>query len=294
MKSVLASFKNIALFKVLLNILFAIGIFLVFLSLFGFYSSIRPPKIISGTTPSDFGLEYEQIFFTTADGVRLAGWLIPSRAENAKTIILLHGYPAEKGDILPVLSFLNEKYNLFLFDFRYFGESGGKYSTAGAKETDDLSAAVRFLKSRGIDEVGVWGFSLGGAVALMTAPDHPEIKAVVSDSSYARLDLLVPELYRIPILKYPLAELTRLWGRMFLGINAKEVSPAGSAETLEIPVLIIHSKNDNVIPFKNAVLIQEALKNNPTAEFWFQENLFHGQLDGRYRENIEDFFERNL
>lgn len=282
------------LFKVLLNILFAIGIFLVFLSLFGFYSSIRPPRIVSGTTPKDLGLEYEQVSFTTADGVRLAGWFIPSQVENAKTIILLHGYPAEKGDILPVLSFLNEKYNLFLFDFRYFGESGGKYSTAGAKETEDLSAAVRFLKSRGIDEVGVWGFSLGGAVALMTATDHPEIKAVVSDSSYARLDLMARELYRIPILKYPLAELTRLWGRMFLGINAKDVSPAGSAEKLEIPVLIIHSKNDNVIPFENAVLIQEALKNNPKAEFWFQKNLVHGELGMEYEQRIKDFLERNL
>jgi len=282
------------LFKVLLNILFAIGLFLILLSLLGFYSSIRPPRIVSGTTPKNLGLEYEEISFTTADGVRLAGWFIPSQRENTKTIILLHGYPAEKGDILPALAFLNEKYSLFLFDFRYFGESSGKYSTAGAKETNDLSAAIRFLESRGIDEVGVWGFSLGGAVALMTAQEHPEIKAVVSESSYARLDLMTRELYRIPLLNYSLGELTGLWAKLFLGINVKEVSPAQSAEKLDIPVLVIHSRNDNVIPFKNAILIQEALEDNPKAEFWFQGNLIHGQLGGEYQQRIEDFFERNL
>jgi len=280
--------------KVLLNISLAVGLFLIIFSLWGFYISIRPPKIISGTTPNDLGLEYEQVLFTTSDGLALSGWFIPSQTENDKTIILLHGYPAEKGDILPVLSFLNEEYNLFLFDFRYFGESEGKYSTAGAKETEDLSAAVNFLKSRGVDEVGVWGFSLGGAVALMAAPDHPEIKAIISESSYARLDLLTPELYRIPILKYPLAKLTGLWGKLLLGINAKEVSPAGSAGKLDIPILIIHSRNDNVIPFENAILIQEALKNNPKAEFWFQETLLHGQLGGEYQQRINDFFGRNL
>jgi len=279
---------------VLLNILFAIGVFLIFLSLSGFYSSIKPPKIVSNITPKNLGLEYEEVSFTASDGVRLAGWFIPSQREDAKTVVLLHGYPADKGDILPVLAFLSEKYNLFLFDFRYLGESGGKYSTAGAKERDDFLAAVRFLKSRGIDEVGVWGFSLGGAVALMTAADHPGIKAVISESSYARLDLMTRELYRIPLLNYPLAELTGLWAKLFLGINVRDISPARSAEKLNIPVFIIHSKNDNVIPFKNAILIQESLKNNPSAEFWFQENLVHGELGGEYQQRIENFFERNL
>ena len=118
--------------------------------------------------------------------------------------------------------FLSEKYNLFLFDFRYFGRSGGTYSTAGAKEVEDLNAAVQFLKSRGVQEVGVWGFSMGGAVALMAAPQRPEIKAVASEASYASLNLMALELYRIPILKYPLAYLTSFWAKIFLGIDLKK------------------------------------------------------------------------
>lgn len=282
------------------KVLFLILFFFLLTSLLGFYISIRPPKIISDFTPKEFGLEYEVVSFTTADKLKLVGWFIPIKSseinsrELPKTIILLHGYPADKGDILPALSFLNENYNLLLFDFRYLGQSQGKYSTAGAKEVGDLLAAIHYLKTRGIEEVGVWGFSLGGAVALMTAPQAPEIKAVISESSYANLNLMTLQLYRIPFLKYPLAYLTGFWAKIFLGIDLKKVSPVESAKNLEIPILIVHSKNDEVIPFENALIIQESLKNNPLAEFWFEEKLIHGELGGEYQRRIEDFFERNL
>lgn len=285
----------------LILILLVIVAFLLLTSLWGFYTSIRPPKIVSAITPKELGLAYEQITFRTKDGLTLSGWFVSNENAKAKTIILLHGYPADKGDILSTLAFLREKYNLFLFDFRYFGGSGGTYSTAGAKEVEDLKAAIQYLKTRGIDEVGLWGFSMGGAVALMTAPRSPEIKAVVSEASYASLDSMALELYRIPILKYPLAYLTSLWAKIFLGIDLKKVSPAESAKILAIPVLVIHSKNDEVIPFKNALFIRESLKNNSKAEFWFSAkggSVFggeeHGQFGEEYQKKIEEFFLNNL
>jgi len=273
-----------------------IGIVLLLLtSLWGFYISVKPPKIKSSVTPMDYGMGYESISFTTKDQLILDGWFIPHQdPENAKTIILLHGYPADKGDVLPLTRFLNDKYNLLYFDFRYLGQSEGRYSTAGALEKEDLLTAIRFLRSRGIDEVGAWGFSMGGAVALMAAPEAPEIKAIVSDSAYARLQLMTYGLYRIPVLRYPLGWLTGLWGRVFMGLDIGKVAPAESVKYLDIPILIIHSKEDEVILLKNALLIQESLKNNPKAEFWFQENLIHGQVGRDYQNRILDFFERSL
>jgi len=278
------------------TILLTLVLFFLFTSLWGFYISIRPPKFISTITPRDLGLDFEEVTFVTKEGITLRGWFIPSATEGKTppTIILLHGYPADKGDILPSMTFLNQKFNLFLFDFRYLGKSDGNYTTVGARETKDLKAAIHYLKSRGIEEVGVWGFSLGGAVALMTAPETPEIQAVVSESSYARLDLLAPQLYRIPIIKYPLGYLSGLWAKLFLGINIKEVSPTAAAKNLTIPILIIHSKKDKVIPFSHALLLEEALKNNPKAEFWFQENLGHTEFNIKYKKHISDFFEKNL
>jgi uncharacterized protein len=273
--------------------LFIIVCFFLLTSLWGFYISVKPGKIVSRTTPKDLGLDYEKISFLTEDNVALQGWFI-RHAAAAKTVIALHGYPADKGNILPAIAFLSQRYNLLLFDFRYLGESGGSYSAVGAEETRDLRSAIGYLRSRGVKEVGVWGFSLGAAVALMTAPGSPEIKAVVSESSYARLDLMAPALYAIPVLKYPLAWLTALWARVFLGFNLKDVSPRDSARNLNIPVLIIHSRDDHLISFQHALLLQEALKDNHRAEFWFHENLLHGQLAAEYQKRISDFFEKSL
>jgi len=107
--------------------------FFILLSLAGFLISIRPPRITSNASPADFGLRYEEVSFPTTDGLELKGWYIPNRGDQAKTVILLHGYPADKGDILPVLSFLSAHYNLLLFDFRYLGQSQGRISTIGGE-----------------------------------------------------------------------------------------------------------------------------------------------------------------
>ena len=267
---------------------------LIIISLWGFYSSIRPPKIISSLTPRDLKMNYEDVSFKTADGLTLHGWYIPSAKGTQKTLILLHGYPADKGNILPALAFLHEDFNLLLFDFRYLGRSEGSYSTAGAKEVEDLLAAIQFLKSRGVKEVGVWGFSMGGAVTLMAIEKAPEIRAVISESSYASLADMTFELLPIPLLNYPIAYLVGIWAKLFLGIDVRDASPADRIRNTKIPILLIHSSADAVIPFSHARLLQQALAKNPNAEFWFHEQFAHGQLASDYRTRVRDFFLKHL
>jgi uncharacterized protein len=267
---------------------------LIIISLWGFYSSIRPPKIISSHTPRDLKMNYEDVSFKTADGLTLRGWYIPSAKGTQKTLILLHGYPADKGNILPALAFLHEDFNLLLFDFRYLGSSEGSYSTAGAKEVEDLLAAIQFLKSRGVKEVGVWGFSMGGAVTLMAIEKAPEIRAVISESSYASLADMTFELLPIPLLNYPIAYLVGIWAKLFLGIDVRDASPADRIRNTKIPILLIHSSADAVIPFSHARLLQQALAQNPNAEFWFHEQFAHGQLASDYRTRVRDFFLKHL
>lgn len=279
---------------VILRIVIIASGFLVVASLWGFYISIRPPKIISSVTPENLRLDYEKVRFKTSDGLTLSGWFIPSTPARPKTIILLHGYPADKGNILPALAFLHEDYNLLLFDFRYLGESEGNISTAGANEVRDLLAAIQFLKTRGIGEVGVWGFSMGGAVALMALHQAPEIKAVVSQSSYASLALMTRELFRIPLVRYPLGYLVALWARLILGIDTRAVSPVQAVQNSTTPLLLIHSSSDDVVPFSHALLLQEALKNNPRAEFWHYDGAGHGQLQTEYRQRVADFFRKHI
>jgi len=269
-------------------------LFLLLFSLFEFYLAIRPIRLTSTLTPKNLSLHYEAVSFLTQDKILIKGWFIPSKEPQAKTLILLHGYPADKGDILPAMAFLHPEFNLLLFDFRYCGESGGHYSTVGKNEVLDLLAALKYLHTRDIHEVGVWGFSLGGAVALMTAPQAPAIKAIVAESAYAHLDWLAEEYYSIPLLRYPLIELTRLWAWLFLDYDLKQVSPAKAAEYLKIPIFIIHSRQDQVIPFKHAQALQKALQSNPKAEFLFRDQGAHGQFAPNYQKIIREFFGRNL
>jgi dipeptidyl aminopeptidase/acylaminoacyl peptidase len=278
----------------LFRIVLIVFSFLIIASLWGFYSSIRPPRFLSSLTPRDLKTAYEDVSFRTADGLTLRGWYIPAARTSAKIVILLHGYPADKGDILPALASLHEDFNLLLFDFRYLGESEGNYSTAGAREVEDLLAALRFLKSRGIKEVGVWGFSMGGAVALMAIEKAPEIRAVISESSYASLAQMAFELFRIPLLNYPMAYLVGLWAKLFLGIDLKQVSPVESVRASTIPILLIHSSADAVIPFSHARQLQEALAENANAEFWFNEEFAHGQLGSDYQTRVKSFFHKHL
>jgi dipeptidyl aminopeptidase/acylaminoacyl peptidase len=279
-----------AVFRIVLIVL----AFLIFISAWGFYVSIRPPKIHSSITPRDLRMEYENVSFKTADGLTLRGWHIPAKKPNDQTVILLHGYPADKGNILPPMAFLHDDFNLLLFDFRYLGASEGSYSTAGVKEVEDLLAAIQFLKTRAITEVGVWGFSMGGAVALMAIDKAPEIRAVVAESSYASLAEMALQLFRVPLINYPIAYLISLWAKLILGIDLRDASPAERIRNSAIPILITHSSADDVIPFSQAKSLQQALANNPRAEFWFSEEFAHGQLDANYQSRVRNFFKGNL
>ncbi len=280
--------------KVTIRLVIAAFLFFVFGSLWGLYISVRPPKILSPLTPRDLGLDYEEVSFQTEDGLKLRGWYIPSKKKSLKTLVLLHGYPADKGNILPPTSFLQEDFNLLLFDFRYLGQSEGRYSTAGIDEVKDLLAAIGFLKGRGVQQVGVWGFSMGGAVALMGVKKAPEIRAVVSESSYASLSEMAPRLFRIPGLRNILGYLVEFWAKIILGIDIRSNSPLHSVRQTTVPILLIHSSADTVIPFRHAQLLREALADNPRAEFWFKEGYAHGQLGTEYQNRLRDFFDKNL
>lgn len=278
----------------LLKILLFIALFLIFLSLFTFYISIKPAKIITDLEPSDLRLEYEEVVFKSADGIKLSGWLIPNNKTKA-TIIVMHGYPADKANLLGTAQFLAKDFNVLLFDFRSFGKSQGKYTTAGYLEKNDLLGAINYLeKENNITKIGLYGFSLGGAVALMT--NHKNIKAIVTDSAYARLGNMVKHMYRpLFILKYPLSYLTKLYGLIFLHINIDDVNPIDSIKTIKAPILIIHAEKDSQIPLSEAYLLHEANKN---AELWIVKNADHGMSHAvnpeEYERKVVGFFRENV
>lgn len=139
------------------------------------------------TDPADYGLSYEEVAFQSRDGLTLRGWFIPAEKPSG-TIVFCHGHGGSMDpDIEYAPAFHDHGYNVLMFDFRGHGRSKGQRVSMGYYERLDLLGAVDYLQSRGIDRVGVLGFSMGGAVAISTAPQSDAIHAVVSDGAFARL-----------------------------------------------------------------------------------------------------------
>jgi pimeloyl-ACP methyl ester carboxylesterase len=261
----------------------------VLLSLMSFWFAVRPPRIPIPLRPEDFRLAVEEVRITAEDGVTLAAWLLPRK--GAPAVVLLHGYPAEKADMLPLAAALAPRFTVLLLDQRYFGKSGGRVTTIGFRERGDLRRAVDFLGTRGVKEVGVFGFSLGGAVALLAAAEDPRIRAVVAYAPFADLKTLGHELYGwLWVLKYPFVGLLRGWSRLFLGHDITAVSPERAASTLSIPVLIVASREDEQIPFAHAERLRRALARNARAEVVTMDRGRHGELPAGFEARLAEFF----
>ncbi len=279
--------------KNLILTLLLIVVFVILFSFLTFFMSIKPGKWPVHFTPESFNLKYEDVAFETSDGLKLKGWFLPGNKSN-DTIIVMHGYPTNKADVLPFSMFLLKKFNVFLFDFRSFGESEGRYTTVGYKEVKDLDAAVKYLKSRkDTDNIGALGFSLGASVAIMNK--NESIKAVVSDSAYSNLNNMVEAMYRnFYFLKYPFVYMTRAYSKIFFGVDIKNVSPENAIRNIDKPVLIIHGEKDSQIPVNEAYILHNA---NKKTELWIAD-ADHGEIYALNKEEYEnkvlEFFEKNL
>jgi len=156
-------------------------------------------------TPADLGLIYEDVRFTTDDGVTLSGWLIGAGRDTRAVVVLLHGFSWHRlPDLAGFVPWIQRRYHVLQFDFRGHGESDDAPITLGTLEQRDVAAAVRFLQGRGLGPIALMGISMGGSVAVMAAPDLP-VAAVVADAAYA--ELRDPIANRMRESGYPLARL---------------------------------------------------------------------------------------
>src|SRR5882724_2089430 len=261
----------------------------VLLSLVSFWLAVRPPRIAIPLRPDEFRLAVEEVTITAGDGVKLAAWL--AARPGAPALVLLHGYPAEKADLLPIAAALAPRFTVLLLDQRYFGASGGRATTIGFRERGDLRHAIDFLAARGFGEVGVFGLSLGGAVALLAAAEDDRIRAVAAYAPFADLRSLGYELYGwLGVLKYPFVALLRGWSLLFFGHDITAVSPERAAARLSIPVLLVASRTDEQIPFAHAERLRRALARNPRAELVALDRGRHGELPAGFAARLAEFF----
>ena len=150
---------------------------------------IRSPMIIAGLAIAVFCMSAagqdvgEPITFTSQDSL-LQGRLFKASAQPAPTVILLHGFPGGRGDVLGFGQALSASgWNAMSFTFRGLYESEGTYTLSNTVE--DVLAAAEFLRSRPDllaleTPLAVLGWSGGGWSALMAAARDENLGCAVS------------------------------------------------------------------------------------------------------------------
>jgi ABC-2 type transport system ATP-binding protein len=270
-----------------------VALVFVMTSLLAFWVAVHPPRITIPLRPADVGLDVEDVTVLTDDGLRLAAWL--RRGSGEAGVVLLHGYPADKADMLPMAAALAPRFTTLLLDQRYFGASEGRVTTLGHRERRDLSRAIDLLEARGVRRIGVFGFSYGGAVALLGAADDARIQAVAAYAPFADLAALAHDLYGwLWLLRHPFVQLTRLWSRVFLGADITRPAPVDAAARLTVPVWLVASRGDEQIAVHHAERLAAVLAANPRAEVDLTLEGGHNTLPADFGRRLARFFERHL
>ncbi len=152
------------------------------------YSANLPIIPLGSATPADRGFAYQNVTLTTADGVHLAAWYIPSH--NGAAVMLLHGAGSTRTSVLDQATVLaRHRYGVLMVDARGHGQSSGNAQDNGWWGNSDTSSAVTWLEARPDvvgGKVGVVGISMGGEEAIGAAGADPRIHAVVTEGALWR------------------------------------------------------------------------------------------------------------
>jgi fermentation-respiration switch protein FrsA (DUF1100 family) len=216
--------------------------------------------------PADVGLAYEDVQIDTDDGERLHGWFVPA-AEARGALLFFHGNAGNISHRLESIMIFNRLgLDVLIIDYRGYGQSTGKPSEQGTYR-DAEAAWHHLVRARGLepDRILIFGRSLGGAVGAWLAAqlaDDEQPAAVIIESSFTSGADMARRLYPV----YPAQLLTRL-----------KYPVSDYVRRIGCPVLVVHSRDDEIIPFTMGQALYEAahepkafieLRGDHNAGFW--------------------------
>lgn len=187
-------------------------------------------------TPADVGLDYKEVTLQTADGLRVVGWYVPADPDKGQwTVLFCHGNAGNNSHRLDTLQLLHELgLDCLIVDYRGYGQSPGKPTEAGTLL--DIKAGWDWLvneQQKRPERIMLFGRSLGGSVAAIVAGDvHPG--AVILESTFTSFVDIGRHYYPyLPV---------RLFARY-------DYNTLEALKGLQCPVLVIHSPEDEIVPY---------------------------------------------
>lgn len=199
-------------------------------------------------TPDRLGLQYEDVYFKSNDGLQQHAWFLPAKGESKASVFFLHGNAENISTHIGSVYWMPEAgLNVFLLEYRGYGKSTGIPDLDGIMQ--DMESGMRTLLAReDIDphKIIVFGQSMGGAIAVYAVANsayRQHIKALIIESAFSDYRRITRDVLSRSWLTWPFQ-----WPLSFLIDNS--YSPEDYIDKISpIPLLIIHGVNDRVVPY---------------------------------------------
>lgn len=275
--------KGIAITNLVVIIFVVAALFTIALGIYGSLEITHIPYLPIPYTPEDYKVAYEKVEFKSKDGTVLRGWFIPADTASPVTIIVLHGLGSNSGDMLPGSIFLRNggKWNLFFMDLRGHGISEGSRTSLGPLELEDFEAGLAYLKTskpEASQRLGMYGHSLGAAVAIVAADTHPELEAIAAESPFYSISNTVRRFswiyYGIPY--FPFIPLALLFTSIRLKRPIGDFAPVKAiGKIAPRPLFMIQAERDLRMPTWEAEVLYKEAKE--PKEWWVAPGADHGE-----------------
>ena len=268
------------------------------------YAIVMPPRANCTTlTPQNHDLQSDAITVRTHDSILLKGYWVRSEMDSIRGVmILVHGIGGCKESFLSLAKkFASMGIESVLIDNRAHGESDGEFTTYGFKEKQDIAATVDLIKKKHPEvPIGIWGNSLGGAIAIQSMEYDKRIEFGIIESTFADLSQIVYDykkrlLYGIGI-RFASNIALKKAGEI-ADFPPEEVSPIASVKQIEQPIFFVHGDSDTSITYKYSQQLYEQAKSKEK-EFYLVKGAGHYGLAEKggkeYVDRINAFIDQHL
>lgn len=230
--------------------------------------------------PSSQGIDFEEIYFISSDGLTIPGWYMPSSSVQ-QAILLVHGRGASRREGMRYAkAIIDAGYNVLAIDMRHPRQNLNIISSMSYHEKKDVVAALDYLeKVKNIKSIGVMGFSMGASTSIIVMAKDPRIKVGVFSGGYANASDVLAEraenVYGLP--RYPLMPVVQKLFEWRGDLDIDEINPEKYISQISPrPIYIMHGTADTTVGFHHGQRLFDAA--NEPKQFWQVEGGGHTRL----------------